>query len=79
MNVLIACEESGRVCEQFRLKGHNAFSCDIIETSGSHPEWHIMGDVMNVLDGDLIFETQDGKTRSKTFPGIVRAMAEQWG
>lgn len=61
MKILIACEESGRVCEQFRLKGHNAFSCDILETSGQHPEWHIIGDVINVLEGDWIFETQDGK------------------
>ena len=30
MNVLIACEESQRVCLEFRKKGHHAFSCDII-------------------------------------------------
>lgn len=49
MNVLIACEESQRVCEAFRNKGHNAFSCDIIEPSGGHPEWHILGDVLPIL------------------------------
>lgn len=50
MNVLIACEESQRVCTAFREKGHNAFSCDILEPSGGHPEWHIKGDVRQYLD-----------------------------
>lgn len=59
MNILIACEESQRVCEQFRLKGHNAFSCDIMNCSGGHPEWHIKGDVTELLDGDCTFITMD--------------------
>lgn len=50
MNVLIACEESQRVCIAFRNKGHNAFSCDILECSGGHPEWHIQGDVLKILN-----------------------------
>ena len=50
MNVLIACEESQRVCQAFRDKGHNAFSCDIIEPSGGHPEWHIKEDVLKILN-----------------------------
>ena len=41
MNILIACEESQRVCKAFRDKGHTAFSCDIIDASGGYPEWHI--------------------------------------
>lgn len=41
MKVLIACEESQTVCKAFRAKGHEAYSCDIIEPSGGHPEWHI--------------------------------------
>lgn len=61
MNVLIACEESQRVCEQFRLKGHNAFSCDILNCSGGHPEWHIKGDVLPLLDGHCKFITMDFK------------------
>ena len=73
MNVLIACEESQRVCEAFREKGHNAFSCDIIYCSGGHPEWHIKDDALKVLNptdnGDhsidyrigIVFLTQDGK------------------
>ena len=39
MNILIACEESQRVCIAFRDKGHNAFSCDILPCSGGHPEY----------------------------------------
>lgn len=40
MRVLVACEESQRVCQAFRDKGHEAYSCDILPTSGDHPEWH---------------------------------------
>jgi hypothetical protein len=50
MRVLIACEESQAVCKAFRAKGHEAYSCDIIECSGGHPEWHIKGDVLGVLN-----------------------------
>ena len=60
MNVLIACEESQAVCKAFREKGHRAFSCDIIECSGGHPEWHIQDDVLKVLNGDCVFFLQDG-------------------
>lgn len=55
MNVLVACEESQRVCAAFRAKGHNAFSCDIVECSGGHPEWHIQGDVLPLLNGNCEF------------------------
>lgn len=54
MNVLVACEESQRVCTAFREKGHNAFSCDIMTCSGGHPEWHIHGDVLKVLNQQLL-------------------------
>ena len=60
MNVLIACEESQRVCIEFRNKGHNAFSCDIIECSGGHLEWHIHNDVLPILNGNCEFKTMDG-------------------
>lgn len=50
MNVLVACEESQRVCNAFRERGHNAFSCDILPCSGGHPEWHIQGDVLEILN-----------------------------
>ena len=62
MNVLIACEESQRVCTAFRERGHRAFSCDIQECSGGHPEWHICGDVLPLINGRCKFETMDGKT-----------------
>ena len=61
MNVLIACEESQRVCGAFRAKGHEAYSCDIQEPSGGHPEWHILGDVLPILRGGQ-FVTMDGTT-----------------
>lgn len=64
MNVLVACEESQTVCKAFRDKGHNAFSCDIQEPSGGHPEWHIWGDVLPLLNGDCTFETMDGSKHS---------------
>ena len=50
MKVLVACEESQAVCKAFRERGHEAYSCDIIECSGGHPEWHIQGDALNVLN-----------------------------
>lgn len=54
MKVLIACEESQAVCKAFREKGHEAYSCDIIECSGGHPEWHIQGDVLEILNPKYI-------------------------
>lgn len=62
MNILIACEESQTTCSAMRAKGYNAFSADIQECSGGHPEWHIMGDCLPLLDGHCVFKTQDGKT-----------------
>ena len=63
MKVLIACEESQAVCKAFREKGHEAYSCDIIECSGGHPEWHIQDDVLEVLHPDeqygVHFRTSD--------------------
>jgi hypothetical protein len=59
MKVLVACEESQAVCKAFREKGHEAYSCDVIECSGGHPEWHIKGDVLPLLNGDCTFMTQD--------------------
>ena len=41
MKVLIACEESQRVCLAFRELGHEAYSCDIQEWSGGHSKYHI--------------------------------------
>jgi hypothetical protein len=60
MNILVACEESQVVCKAFRDKGHNAFSCDIIDCSGNYPEWHIKQDVLPLLNGFCKFTTCDG-------------------
>lgn len=49
MRLLVACEESQEVCKAFRRKGHEAYSCDIQECSGGHPEWHIQCDALELL------------------------------
>lgn len=61
MKVLVACEESQRVCTAFRERGHEAYSCDIIEPSGGHPEWHILGDALEAIKGGAI-TTMDGES-----------------
>ena len=61
MKVLVACEESQTVCKAFRERGHDAYSCDIQEPSGGHPEWHILGDALKAIEGGQIV-TMDGKT-----------------
>lgn len=60
MYILCACEESQEVCKAFRSYGHFAFSCDILDCSGGHPEWHIKQDVLSLLDGFCSFYTCDG-------------------
>lgn len=64
MKVLVACEESQAVCKAFRERGHEAYSCDIIECSGGHPEWHIKQDVLPLLNGNCEFITTDGQAHS---------------
>ena len=49
MRVLVACEESQEVCKAFRALGHEAYSCDIQECSGGHPEWHIKADALELI------------------------------
>ena len=50
MKVLIACEFSGTVREAFRKRGHDAWSCDLLDTEilGQH----IIGDILQILDQD---------------------------
>lgn len=60
MKVLIACEESQTVCKAFRAKGHEAYSCDILEPSGGKPEWHILGDALKAIEGGQV-TTMDGQ------------------
>lgn len=61
MRVLIACEESQTECMAFRALGHEAYSCDIQEPSGGHPEWHILGDALETMSCGQI-TTMDGQT-----------------
>ena len=60
LKVLVACEESQRVCIEFRKLGHEAYSCDIELCSGGHEEWHIQNDVLPLLNGNCEFQTVDG-------------------
>lgn len=61
MKVLVACEESQEVCKAFRARGHEAYSCDLLEPSGGHPEWHILGDAIVSIRGGQV-TTMDGQT-----------------
>jgi len=58
LKILIGCEESQAVCLEFRKLGIEAFSCDIQPCSGGHPEWHIQGDIFEVLSA-IKFYTQN--------------------
>lgn len=60
MKVLVACEESQEVCKAFRALGHEAYSCDIQDPSGGHPEWHILGDALKTIEGGQV-TTMDGQ------------------
>lgn len=64
MKILIACEESQAVCKAFKEKGHEVYSCDIIDCSGGHPEWHIKQDVLPLLNGNCSFKTVDGQAHT---------------
>ena len=50
LNILVACEESQAITKELRLLGHEAYSCDLLECSGGHPEWHFNMDVFKVID-----------------------------
>lgn len=61
MKILVACEESQAVTIELRKLGHEAYSCDIIDCSGGHPEWHIKDNVLRYINGtQAIFWTCDG-------------------
>lgn len=59
VRILVACEESQAVTKELRALGHEAYSCDIEACSGGHPEWHIMADVLPLLNGFCFFHTRD--------------------
>lgn len=50
MRVLVACEESQAVTIELRQLGHEAFSCDLLPSSGGHPEWHLQQNVVELLE-----------------------------
>lgn len=66
MKILVACEESQAVTIEMRRLGHEAYSCDMQECSGGHPEWHVQGDVLPLIDGNCAFQTMDGVTHAIT-------------
>ena len=59
MKIILGCEESQAVCIAFREQGHEAYSCDIQECSGGHPEWHIISDIFKIIEGGF-FNTENG-------------------
>ena len=59
MKILVACEESQAVTNELRRLGHEAYSCDIIPCSGGHPEWHIMQDVLPLLNPHYIEDVSE--------------------
>jgi len=59
--ILVACEESQRTTMELREHGYEAYSCDIQDCSGGHPEWHIKGDALKLINGNCYFTTCDGK------------------
>lgn len=80
MRILIACEESQAVCIEMRRLGHEAYSCDIQECSGGHPEWHIQADALELLKmrWDMIiahppctFLSVAGAQRTFPVPGVA--------
>lgn len=78
MKVLIACEESQSVCIEFRKLGHEAYSCDIVECSGGHPEWHICGDVLNILNPQKTFENEVAGIEFFTADGEHHCFKGRW-
>lgn len=77
MNILIACEESQEVCKAFRARGHEAYSCDIQDCSGGHPEWHIKGDVLDILEPTTKFDWND-TIEFETIDGEYHIIDGKW-
>lgn len=61
LKILICCEESQVICNALRTRGIEAYSCDLQECSGGHPEWHIKQDVIPLINGNCEFTTMDGQ------------------
>ena len=84
MKVLVACEESQRVCTEFRKLGHEAYSCDIEPCSGGHPEWHIQYDVLKLLYPEVMICSFDYSIKDemygtfKTMDGKLHELPPKW-
>lgn len=80
MKVLVACEESQRVCTAFRTLGHEAYSCDIEECSGGRPEWHIKSDVSNLINPSPQYIPGDEwyGFKFRTMDGILHCISGKW-
>ncbi len=78
MKVLVACEESQAVTTELRRLGHEAYSCDIIECSGGHPEWHIKGDVLKILNPQQTFEGELKGIEFFTTDGELHSFVGEW-
>lgn len=82
MKILVACEESQAVTIELRKLGHEAYSCDIIECSGGHPEWHIMQDVLQILNPGMQLQGLSheyfGIKPFKTMDGLIHFIYGKW-
>ena len=81
MRVLVACEKSQRVCMAFRERGHEAYSCDIQEYSGGHPEWHIKGNVLDLLNPDYTGSARNtyySSIRFRTCDNCLHIIVPRW-
>lgn len=78
MKILVACEESQAVCKAFREKGHEAYSCDIIDCSGGHPEWHIQRDVLEILNPKNNGGAFNKTIKFETVTGMKHEFVGRW-
>ena len=78
MRVLVACEENQRVCIAFREKGHEAYSCDMQDCSGGHPEWHIKGDILGLLNPKLTIPSFEREICFLTCDGVSHTIHGNW-
>lgn len=77
MKILVACEESQAVTKELRRLGHEAYSCDLIECSGGHPEWHIKGDALKLIYPDTYICSLEPDIPDEMF-GTFQTMDGTW-
>ena len=79
MQILVACEESQAVTKELRRLGHEAYSCDILECSGGHPEWHIMQDALTLLNPTILDESSEDTLYGFEFETMDKKSHCIWG